>query len=161
MFLLRYAKVAQPLCELPELRKMDHRLVAVRATNKTANVGSSRHCLCNLAISQPPQSNMPRDLRDMPKSAPSLSKICRIWRTCFYIEGCDTVQTVALKWPIFKQKKGCATISLGLNYCSMGSVQPPSCDTVPLSLFKNQDKARRCTVKKAYKSLLAKEKMNR
>jgi hypothetical protein len=40
---LRYAKVAQPLCELPEPRKMDHRLAAVRAKNKMANVGSSRH----------------------------------------------------------------------------------------------------------------------
>jgi hypothetical protein len=37
-----------------------------------------------------------------------------------------------LKWPIFKQKKGGATISLGLNYCSMGSSQPQSRDTVPL-----------------------------
>jgi hypothetical protein len=36
-----------------------------------------------------------------------------------------------LKWPIFKQKKGCATISLGLNYCSMGSSQPPFRDSVP------------------------------
>jgi hypothetical protein len=42
-----------------------------------------------------------------------------------------TVQNVALKLPIFKQTKGCATISLGLNYCSMGSSQPPSRDTVP------------------------------
>jgi hypothetical protein len=38
-----------------------------------------------------------------------------------------------LKWPIFKQKKGCATISWGLNYSSMGSSQPPSRDTVPLT----------------------------
>jgi hypothetical protein len=36
---LRYAKDAQPLCELPEPRKMDHILVAVRAENKMANVG--------------------------------------------------------------------------------------------------------------------------
>jgi hypothetical protein len=43
-----------------------------------------------------------------------------------------SVQTVALKWLIFKQKKGCTTISLGLNYCSMGSSQPPSRETVPL-----------------------------
>jgi hypothetical protein len=26
-----------------------------------ANVGSSRHCLCDLGISQPPQRDMPRD----------------------------------------------------------------------------------------------------
>jgi hypothetical protein len=58
---LRYAKVAQPLHELPELRKMDHGLVAVRAKNKMANVGSSRHCLRDLGILQPPQRDMPRN----------------------------------------------------------------------------------------------------
>jgi hypothetical protein len=40
---------------------MDHRLVAVHAKNNMANVGSSRHCLCDLGISQPPQREMPRD----------------------------------------------------------------------------------------------------
>jgi hypothetical protein len=40
---------------------MDQRLVAVRAINAMANVGSSRHCLCDLGISQPPQRDMPRD----------------------------------------------------------------------------------------------------
>jgi hypothetical protein len=53
----------------------------------------------------------------------------------FYIDGCGTLQTVALRWPIFKQKKGSATISLGLNYCSMGLSHSLSCDTVPLNLF--------------------------
>jgi hypothetical protein len=47
-----------------------------------------------------------------------------------YING--TLRTVALRWPIFKQKKGSATISLGLNYCSMGSSLSPFRDTVPL-----------------------------
>jgi type VI protein secretion system component VasA len=66
----------QRLRELPELWKMAHRLVAVRAKNKIASVGSSR------------------------------------------------MITVALRLPILKQKKWCATISLGLNYlnyCSMVS----------------------------------------
>jgi hypothetical protein len=36
--------------------------VAVRAKNSMANVGSSRQCLCDLGISQPPQRDMPRDL---------------------------------------------------------------------------------------------------
>jgi hypothetical protein len=35
--------------------------VAVRAKNKMANVGSSRHCLYDHGISQPPQRHMPRD----------------------------------------------------------------------------------------------------
>jgi hypothetical protein len=34
----------------------------------------------------------------------------------FKTNGCATVQTIALKWSIFKQAKGCATISLDLNY---------------------------------------------
>jgi hypothetical protein len=55
------SKIVQPLRELPEPQKMDHRLVAVRAKNKMANVGSSCHCLCDLGISQPPQGDMPRD----------------------------------------------------------------------------------------------------
>jgi hypothetical protein len=66
---------------------------------------------------------------------PSRSKIRRIWRTSFYIEGCGTLQTVALRWPIFKQKKGSTNISLGRNYCSMGSSHLPSHDTGPLKCF--------------------------
>jgi hypothetical protein len=81
-----------------------------------------------------------RDMPKLEKSTPILSKIRQIWRTCFYIDGCATVRTIALKWPIFEQKKGPATICLGLNYCSMGSSQPPSCETVPLNhVFKNTE----------------------
>jgi hypothetical protein len=43
----------------------------------------------------------------------------RILRSSFYIDGCVTLRAVALRWQVFKQKKGSATISLGLNYCSM------------------------------------------
>jgi hypothetical protein len=62
----------------------------------------------------------------------SLIKIRRIWWISFHIDGCGTLRTVALRRPIFKQKKGFATISLGLNYCSMGSSHSLSRDTVPL-----------------------------
>jgi hypothetical protein len=41
----------------------------------------------------------------------------------------------SLKRPIFKWKKGFANISLGLNYCSMGSSLPRFRDTVPLNSF--------------------------
>jgi hypothetical protein len=41
-------------------------------------------------------------------------------------------RTRFFRWPIFKQKKGSTTISLGLNYRFMGSSQSPSRDTVPL-----------------------------
>jgi hypothetical protein len=52
-----------------------------------------------------------------------------------------SLRTVALRRPIFKQKKVSATISLGLNYCSMGSSLSPFRDTVPLNkckLLKNK-----------------------
>jgi hypothetical protein len=65
-----------------------------------------------------------RMLLDMPQSGkamPSCSKIRRILRTTFYIDGCITLRTVALRRPIFKV---CVTISSGLNFCSMGSSQP-------------------------------------
>jgi hypothetical protein len=47
-----------------------------------------------------------------------------------FLHRCGTLRTVALRRPIFKQKKGSASISLGLNYCSMGSSQSPSHDPV-------------------------------
>jgi hypothetical protein len=64
---------------------------------------------------------------------PSRSKIRRTWRTGFYISGWTIVRTVAWRWSIFKHKKGSATICLGLIFCSMGSSQPPTRDTVPLN----------------------------
>jgi hypothetical protein len=63
---------------------------------------------------------------------PSRSKIRRIRRPCFNIDGCATLWTIALKRPFFKRKKGFANISLGLNYCSMGSSWPRFRDTGPL-----------------------------
>jgi hypothetical protein len=65
---------------------------------------------------------------------PSCSKICRIWRTGFYIDGCATLWTVALQQAIFKQKKRFTTISLGIIYHSIALSQPPSRDTVPFKL---------------------------
>jgi hypothetical protein len=62
----------------------------------------------------------------------SRSKIRQIWRTSFYIDGCGTLRTVALRRPIFQQKKRPTTISSGLNYCSLGSSHSQSCDTVPM-----------------------------
>jgi hypothetical protein len=61
-----------------------------------------------------------------------LWQIRRIWDTWFYIYGSTAQWTVALKRPIFKQKKGFANLSLGLIYYSIASSQPPSRDTVPL-----------------------------
>jgi hypothetical protein len=53
-------------------------------------------------------------------------------RIFHYIDGCVTLRTVAVRWPIFKQKKECATIRFGFNYCSIRLSQPQSRDTVPL-----------------------------
>jgi hypothetical protein len=94
---------------------MDHRLVTVHAKKTRWQMLAVRAIVCAAGT-----------LRDMPKSGkyktPSLSKIRRTWRTCFFHQ-----------WPIFKQKKGCVTISLSLNYCSMGSSQPTSHDSVLLN----------------------------
>jgi hypothetical protein len=85
------------------------------------------------------------DGRDMPTVAPTISRIATVgeeeaesystirrYRTSFCIDGCGTLQSFALRRPIFKQKKGSATISLGLNYYSMGSSLSPFHDTVSL-----------------------------
>jgi hypothetical protein len=63
---------------------------------------------------------------------PNLGKICRIWETWFYINRGTTLWTVALKRPIFKQKKGVANLNLGLLLYSEALSQPWSRDTVPL-----------------------------
>jgi hypothetical protein len=47
---------------------MDHSLVAVRAKNKMANVGSSRHCLCDLGLSLPPERQYAKGLCTMCQS---------------------------------------------------------------------------------------------
>jgi hypothetical protein len=57
----------------------------------------------------------------------SSSKIRRIRRPCFNIDGCATLWTVALKRRFLNEKR-----NLGLDYCSMGSSFPRSRDTVPL-----------------------------
>jgi hypothetical protein len=85
---------------------------------------------------------------DMPMVTPNIERIATVveinaesWQNPlnlekqFYIDGCGTLRTIALRRPIFKQKKGSVTKSLGQNYCSRGSSQSPSRDTVPLSLI--------------------------
>jgi hypothetical protein len=52
---------AQALHELPELRKMDNRLLSVHEKNKMANVGSSHNGCAKLGTQQPSQRDMPRD----------------------------------------------------------------------------------------------------
>jgi hypothetical protein len=78
--------------------------------NKMANVSSSGHCLCDLGILQPLQRDMPRDFARYAK----VGEVDPESWLCFYIDGCTTVGTIALKWLIFKQEKGCAAISLAL-----------------------------------------------
>jgi hypothetical protein len=78
-------------------------------------------CGATIGISQPSQK-------------PRSSKIHQIWRTGFYIDKCATIRTVALRQTIFKQKKGFATISLGLICHSLVLSQLPSRGTVPIIL---------------------------
>jgi hypothetical protein len=76
--------------------------------------GSSR---CGCGILQPSQL-VPRDKSEL--KAKLYSKIRRIWRTGFYINGCSTVMTVTLRRAILKREKEFMTFSLGLIYHSMG-----------------------------------------
>jgi hypothetical protein len=88
--------------------------------NLLAKVGRSplAYCAVMAVICQ----RSPQPLHKLPQSRkwkPSHRKIRRIWRASFYIDGCGTLRTVALRRPVFKQKKVSATISLSLNYCSI------------------------------------------
>jgi hypothetical protein len=57
---------------------------------------------------------------EKPNGNPSCGKFRRIQGTCFYMNGCTTLWTIALKRLIFKREKGFTNITLGLNCCSMG-----------------------------------------
>jgi hypothetical protein len=67
---------------------------------------------------------------------PNLSTIPLDLITRFYIDGRSTRRAVALRWRIFKRKKGFANLSLGLIYHSKALPQPPSRDTIPLRYCK-------------------------
>jgi hypothetical protein len=68
------------------------------------------------------------DGRDIPTVSPTIAqiatvshgKICRIWTTNSYIDGCGLS---LYNSQFVNRKKGSAAISLGLNYCSMGLSQ--------------------------------------
>jgi hypothetical protein len=53
---------AQPLHKLPEPQTMDHRLLAVRATNKMASVGNLRNGCMTIGILRLSQCDMPMDI---------------------------------------------------------------------------------------------------
>jgi hypothetical protein len=53
--------VAQPLHELPEQRKMDHRLLSGCAENKMASVDSSRNYCATIGLLQLLQHDVPKD----------------------------------------------------------------------------------------------------
>jgi hypothetical protein len=118
--------VIQPLLELPTLAILFFVQTAKSLWSIFRGSGSSRNCCAPVGISRPSQCSMPMVYRL------SCSKIRWIWRTSFYIDGCSTVRTVALRLAIFKRKKGLGTIRLGLIYNSMVLPQLPSCDTVLL-----------------------------
>jgi hypothetical protein len=102
-----------------------------------ANVGRSRHCLCDLGISQPPQRDMQRDFAQYAKvgevDADAEMQNPADLENLFLHQWMHYCTDCSFEMAEFKQKKGCATISLGLIYCSMGSSQPPSRDTCPFN----------------------------
>jgi hypothetical protein len=64
-----------------------------------------------------------------------MAKVGEVAKSAESGEPVFTLMDVVLyRRPIFKQKKGSTTISLGLNYCSMGSCLSLFGYTVPLSL---------------------------
>jgi hypothetical protein len=93
---------AQALRGLPEPRNMHHRLLAVRAKNKMASVGSSRYGCTTIGISRLSQGDMPMEVarpifhsqgsrrRVVAKSAGSREPV----------HGCVTLRTVALRRPV-------------------------------------------------------------
>jgi hypothetical protein len=60
--------VVQPILILPELRKMDHRLFAVREKNKMTSLGCSRNGLATIGISLPSERDMPRNFGEEAES---------------------------------------------------------------------------------------------
>jgi hypothetical protein len=120
---LRYANGRTTIARLTEPRKMDHKLLSFR--NGCATIG----------IPQPSQRDVPRDFVQYATVRGRRSWVIGksgVWRTSFYIIGCVTLRTVALRPAIFKQEEGFATISFGRIYHSMFLSQPPSHDIVPL-----------------------------
>jgi hypothetical protein len=119
---LRYAKVAHTIALTANIRHLVFCANCHKSVIHFSRLWLFAQWLCDLGIPQPAQS-------------PSLSKIRRIWRPGFYIDGCTILWALAKIRQIFKQKKGSATISLGLIYYSMVLSQPPSRDTVFNVLF--------------------------
>jgi hypothetical protein len=83
--------VAQPLRVLPAPWKMDNRLLAVRAKNKMASVGSLRNGNAEIGIPQPSLRDV---LSDFTKYATVGEHSRLIWRTGFNIDRCATVWTI-------------------------------------------------------------------
>jgi hypothetical protein len=113
--------VAQPSREQPEPLKMDEKLfLAFGAKNKMASVGSSHNGCATIGISLPSQRNMPNDVSqyatvreveaELYQNTPNLE-------ISFNINRYVTLQTVALRWPIFKQT---LTLYLYNNSCTVG-----------------------------------------
>jgi hypothetical protein len=112
--------VKQPLCEMPEPYKTDHRLVAVRAKKVLAVYAMG---VWSIGLLQPSQHDMPRDFA--------------WYGTVGEVEAKSKKNPLNLEnkflqeSSVFQHKKGSQTIS-SVNSCSMGSSQSPSLDTVPL-----------------------------
>jgi hypothetical protein len=86
-----------------------------------ASVGSSRNGGTTIGISLPSQRDM---LTDVNRYATVVEKSAGFREPVFYIDKCVALRTVALDGRFLIRKKGSATISVGLNYFSMGLSQP-------------------------------------
>jgi hypothetical protein len=105
--------------------------------NKMASVGCPLNCCVTIGILQTSQPNVPRDFAQYAtpgeveaesnffnflinkriQSKKKKPSHCQIWRTSFYIDEFDTVQTVVLRCAIFKgivSRDGLSTESIGV-----------------------------------------------
>jgi hypothetical protein len=127
------------------IRVMFGRPLAYRAVTAGPGWIKIRQNLLAVAYRAKSLSNSRCDDCNMPTVAPTIARIATVgkvdaesWQnppnldSQFLHDGCGTLRTVALRRPIFKPKKGSSTISLGLNYYSIGLSQPPFRDTISL-----------------------------
>jgi hypothetical protein len=78
---------------------MKYHLVFCANCQSFSGSGSSRNSCSTIGISQPSQRDTPMNKK------PSHSKIRRIWRIGFYINGCATVRNVALECEFLTEKR--------------------------------------------------------
>jgi hypothetical protein len=122
--------VAQPLCELPEPRKMDYRVVAVRAKTRWQVLAVQAMVVRPLVTAWYAKGLCPIG-QSRGSSSQVVAKSSESGVPVFM--SLDVLLYGLNLWDgQFLNRKKCATISVVLNYRCMGPSQPTSSDTVSL-----------------------------